>query len=35
MEQKELPFGLEDTVNHPPHNTEGDIECIDAIKASM
>ena len=35
MEQNELPFGLEDTVNHPPHYTEGDIECIDAIKASM
>ena len=24
-----------DTVNHPSHYTQGDIECIDAIKASM
>lgn len=24
-----------DLVNHPPHYTRGDIECIDAIKASM
>lgn len=23
------------TVNHPSHYTQGDIECIDAIKASM
>jgi len=26
---------LKDNVNHPPHYTVGDIECIDAIKASM
>ena len=25
----------EDNVNHPPHYTKGDIECIDGIKASM
>jgi hypothetical protein len=25
----------EDLVNHPPHYTNGDIECIDAMKASM
>lgn len=24
-----------DLVNHPSHYTKGDIECIDAIKASM
>ena len=24
-----------DNVNHPKHYTNGDIECIDAIKASM
>lgn len=26
---------MEDMVNHPPHYTQGDVECIDAIKASM
>ena len=26
---------MPDNVNHPPHYTVGDIECIDAIKASM
>ena len=26
---------MEDNVNHPSHYTEGDVECIDAIKASM
>lgn len=26
---------MTDAVNHPPHYTEGGIECIDAIKASM
>lgn len=25
----------EDKVNHPSHYTNGDIECIEAIKASM
>ena len=24
-----------DMVNHPPHYTKGDVECIEAIKASM
>ena len=24
-----------DLVNHPPHYTQGGIECIDAIRASM
>lgn len=24
-----------DSVNHPSHYTDGDIECIDAIRASM
>lgn len=26
---------IEDNINHPSHYTNGDIECIDAIKASM
>ena len=26
---------MSDAVNHPSHYTGGDIECIDAIKASM
>ena len=26
---------MSDVVNHPAHYTNGDIECIDAIKASM
>lgn len=26
---------LDDSVNHPPHYTQGDIECIDAIKAAL
>jgi hypothetical protein len=26
---------MNDNVNHPSHYTQGDIECIDAIKASM
>ena len=25
----------QDTVNHPTHYTQGDIECIDAIRASL
>lgn len=28
-------FMSNDNVNHPSHYTQGDIECIDAIKASM
>ena len=35
MEQIELPLGIQDLVNHPSHYTNGDIECIDAMKASM
>lgn len=27
--------GNTDMVNHPPHYTQGEIECIDAIEASM
>ena len=26
---------INDPVNHPSHYTQGDVECIDAIKASM
>jgi len=26
---------MNDNVNHPSHYTQGDIECIEAIKASM
>lgn len=26
---------IDDLVNHPSHYTQGDIECIDAIRASM
>lgn len=26
---------MADAVNHPPHYTKGNIECIDAIRASM
>ncbi len=26
---------MNDQVNHPPHYTAGEIECIDAIEASM
>ena len=26
---------MPDMVDHPPHYTVGEIECIDAIKASM
>lgn len=25
----------EDMVNHPPHYKQGDVECIDAIKAAL
>lgn len=30
-----MPKKNDDIVNHPQHYTTGDIECIDAIKASM
>ena len=26
---------MADNINHPPHYTQGGIECIDAIRASM
>ena len=26
---------MSDMVNHPPHYTAGDIECIDAIRAAL
>ena len=26
---------IDDSVNHPSHYTQGDIECIDAIQSSM
>ena len=26
---------MSDSVNHPAHYTDGDIECIDAIKAAL
>ena len=29
------PTQVPDLVNHPPHYTQGGIECIDAIRASM
>lgn len=28
-------MNIQDNVNRPSHYTQGDIECIDAIKASM
>lgn len=31
---KLLGFEIFDSVNHPEHYTQGDIECIDAIKAA-
>lgn len=31
----EQDFPIEDNVNHPSHYTQGAIECIDAIEASM
>lgn len=26
---------MDDNVNHPPHYKQGDIECIDAIRAAL
>lgn len=34
-EGMEMPEAMPDVVNHPPHYTHGDVECIDAIRASM
>ena len=33
--KEETPTVLPDTVNHPPHYTEGGIECIEAIEAAL
>ena len=30
-----MPVPRPDVVNHPPHYTQGGVECIEAIKASM
>lgn len=35
---KLIPIGKEkkvDMVNHPPHYTQGGVECIDAIRAAL
>ena len=32
-EREEAEKKSKDLVNHPPHYTNGDIECIDAMKA--
>lgn len=29
------PFVIPDMVNHPPHYTQGGIECIDAIRSAL
>ncbi len=34
-EREEAEKKSKDLVNHAPHYTNGDIECIDAMKASM
>lgn len=33
--EKILEYLGEDVVNHPPHYTQGDIECIDAMKSAF
>jgi len=33
--KEEAPTVLPDTVNHPPHYTDGGIECIEAIEAAL
>ena len=33
--KEEAPVVQEDEVNHPPHYTDGEIECIEAIEASL
>ena len=35
MHEQEVKAPVRDMVNHPSHYTNGEIECIDAIKASM
>jgi hypothetical protein len=33
--KEETPVVVPDTVNHPPHYTDGGIECIEAIEAAL
>ena len=33
--KEEAPVVQQDEVNHPPHYTDGEIECIEAIEASL
>ena len=33
--KEEPPVSQEDVVNHPPHYTDGGIECIEAIEAAL
>lgn len=33
--KEEAPVVALDTVNHPPHYTDGGIECIEAIEAAL
>jgi hypothetical protein len=33
--KEEAPVVLPDVVNHPPHYTDGGIECIEAIEAGL
>ncbi len=35
LESADIFMNDSDPVNHPSHYTQGDIECIDAIKSSM
>lgn len=35
MHEQEVKAPVRDMVNHPSHYTNGEIECIEAIKASM
>ena len=34
-ESKTRKIDTGDMVNHPPHYTDGEVECIEAIKSSM
>ena len=34
-DDKNVPQNVSDCVNHPPHYTQGEIECIDAIRAAL
>ena len=33
--KEETPVSQEDVVNHPPHYTDGGIECIEAIESAL